>query len=97
MKDLVKWLKRDSLFRYDCGVLYYDKIPAESSYSGMIATISESDAMVHIHDQFILLAITEGYLGEEIFYWCNPLSDKRMCERHSKEGKTSTKKVWTKI
>lgn len=50
MKDLVKRLKCDSVFRYDCGFLHSDQIPSESSYSRMIATISKSNVMVQIHE-----------------------------------------------
>ncbi|NGP46964.1 transposase, partial [Bacillaceae bacterium SIJ1] len=30
MKDLVKRLKRDPIFRYDCGFLHSDQIPSEA-------------------------------------------------------------------
>uniref|UniRef100_UPI0028A646F2 transposase n=1 Tax=Litoribacterium kuwaitense TaxID=1398745 RepID=UPI0028A646F2 len=65
MKDLVKRLKRDPIFRYDCGFLHSDQIPSEASYSRMITTISESDVMEQIHDELVLLAIDEGHISEE--------------------------------
>src|SRR5699024_6455574 len=67
IKDLVKRLKNDPYFRFDCGFLHSDKLPSEASYSRMIALISESDAMMHVHDDLILQAIQEGHVtGENI-------------------------------
>ncbi|MEK5067667.1 IS1182 family transposase [Sporosarcina sp. FSL K6-1508] len=65
IKDLVRRLDRDPIFRYDCGFLHSDQIPSEASYSRMITVISESDTMTQIHDNLILLAIDEGHIGEE--------------------------------
>jgi len=65
IKDLVRRLDRDPIFRYDCGFLHSYQIPSESFYSRKITVISESDAMAHIHDNLIVLAIDEGHIGEE--------------------------------
>ncbi|WP_121603749.1 transposase [Virgibacillus sp. Bac332] len=65
IKDLIRRLKRDPIFRYDCGFLHSDQIPSEASYSRMVTIISESDEMEHIHDELIFLAIDEGHIGEE--------------------------------
>ncbi|MEK5070974.1 transposase [Sporosarcina sp. FSL K6-1508] len=65
VKDLVKRLGNDPFFRYDCGFLHSDTVPSEVSYSRMIGLISESDAMVRVHDELLLLAIDEGYITEE--------------------------------
>jgi len=65
MKDLVKRLKHDPIFRFDCGFLHSDPLPSESSYSRMIRLISESDAMAGVHDELLLLAIEEEHIGEE--------------------------------
>lgn len=65
IKDLVKRLKNDPYFRFDCGFLHSDNLPSEASYSRMITLISESDAMTRIHDDLILLAIQEEQITEE--------------------------------
>lgn len=65
VKDLVKRLKHDLIFRFDCGFLHSDILPSEASYSRMIRLISESDAMTHVHDELILLAIAEEHIIEE--------------------------------
>lgn len=65
IKNLVKRLKIDPYFRFDCGFLHSDKLPSEASYSRMITLISESDAMTRIHDDLILLAIQEAHITEE--------------------------------
>lgn len=65
IKDLVKRLKTDPYFRFDCGFLHSDKLPSEASYSRMITLISESDTMTRIHDDLVLLAIQEEHITEE--------------------------------
>lgn len=65
VKDLVKRLKYDILFRLDCGFLLSDCIPAEASYSRMVSVISGSDAFVQMNDKVIQIAFTEGFLTDE--------------------------------
>ncbi len=43
VKDLVKRLNYDLLFRLDCGFLVSDSVPSEASYSRMVGGISQSD------------------------------------------------------
>lgn len=45
IKDLVKRLVNDPLFRLDCGFLVSDSVPSEASYSRMIDVISQSDVL----------------------------------------------------
>ena len=40
IKDLVKRLKNDLMFRLDCGFLVSDTVPSEAAYSRMISIIS---------------------------------------------------------
>lgn len=65
IKHLVKRLKRDSFFRFDCGFLLSDDVPSESFYSRMISAISETDALAKIQDVLVAQAIQEGYITEE--------------------------------
>jgi transposase len=65
IKDLVKRLVRDPLFRLDCGFLVSDVVPSEASYSRMIQLISESDILDALQDALIKTAITEGFLTDE--------------------------------
>ena len=65
VKDLVKRLVNDPLFRLDCGFLVSDSVPSEASYSRMIDVISKSDVMDFMQDQLVQAAFTEGYLKDE--------------------------------
>lgn len=65
MKLLVKRLKQDPFFRFDCGFLLSDDVPSEASYSRMITVISETDALAKVQDALVALAIQEGYITEE--------------------------------
>lgn len=65
VKDLVKRLVNDPLFRLDCGFLISDSVPSEASYSRMIRVISESDIMDTMQDELIQTAFIEGFLCDE--------------------------------
>ena len=65
IKLLVKRLNEDPFFRFDCGFILSDNVPSEASYSRMITTISETDAMTKVQDVLIAQAIQEGYITEE--------------------------------
>src|SRR5690606_4111690 len=65
VKDLVKRLVNDPLFRLDCGFLVSDSVPSEASYSRMIRVISESDVMDTMQDKLIQAAFIEGFLCDE--------------------------------
>ena len=65
IKDLVKRLKNDLLFRLDCGFLLSDAVPSEASYSRMVDVISQSDVFSQLNDDLIQTAFTEGFLTDE--------------------------------
>ena len=65
VKDLVKRLVNDPLFRLDCGFLVSDSVPFEASYSRMIDVISKSDVMDFMQDQLVQAFFTEGFLKDE--------------------------------
>ena len=65
IKLLVRRLKRDPFFRFDCGFLLSDDVPSEASYSRMIAQISETDVLSSVQDILVTQAIQEGFITEE--------------------------------
>ena len=65
IKDLVKRLETDLLFRMDCGFMLSESIPSEATYSRLIKKISESDALEQIQERVLLHAMTEGYIPDE--------------------------------
>lgn len=65
VKDLVKRLTVDLVFRLDCGFLVSDTVPSEASYSRMVDVISQSDVLDRMHDELIQSAFTEGFLDDE--------------------------------
>ncbi|WP_339060282.1 IS1182 family transposase [Tepidibacillus marianensis] len=64
IKDLVKRLKNDFVFRLDCGFLFSDWIPSESSYSRMIKKIVKSNVMERVEETLLTQAITEGFISD---------------------------------
>lgn len=65
IKDLVKRLVHDPLFRFDCGFLVSDPVPSEASYSRMIEVISQSTILDNMQDTLIQNAFLEGFLCDE--------------------------------
>lgn len=65
VKDLVKRLVNDPLFRLDCGFLVSDSVPSEASYSRMVDVISQSDVLDKMQDELIQNAFLEGFLCDE--------------------------------
>lgn len=66
IKDLVKRLESDLRFKVDCGFLVSDEIPSEASYSRMITLVSESDALEIVQERTLLMAMSEGFISDEI-------------------------------
>jgi transposase len=65
IKDLVKRLKNDMIFRLDCGFLVPDSIPSEAAYSRMITIISESSVMEKVQEALLHQAITEEFIQDD--------------------------------
>ena len=65
IKDLVKRLESDLLFRMDCGFMLSECIPSEATYSRLIKKVSESSALEDIQERVIQQAMAEGYISDE--------------------------------
>lgn len=65
IKDLVKRLVHDPLFRLDCGFLVSDSVPSEASYSRMVDVMSRSDVLDDMQDALLQTAFIEGFLCDE--------------------------------
>jgi transposase len=65
IKDLVKRLREDLLFRMDCGFMLSEPIPSEATYSRLIQKISQSQAMEEIQEQLVKQAMLEGFITDD--------------------------------
>jgi transposase len=65
IKDLVKRLRNDMIFRLDCGFLVSDSVPSEAAYSRMITIICESTVLEEVQDTLLHQAITEGFISDD--------------------------------
>lgn len=65
MKDLVKRLVHDPIFRLDCAFLISDVVPSESSYSYMMEVLCEYEIFNQLNDTVVQLAMAEGFLDDE--------------------------------
>ena len=65
IKDLIKRLTQDFMFRLDCGFLFSDRIPSEASFSRLTSKLSDSNAFELVQDSLLLQAIQEGFVCDE--------------------------------
>lgn len=65
IKDLIRRLRNDYIFRLDCGFLLSDTIPSEAAYSRLITKISESQVLEHTQETLLLQAISEGFIIDD--------------------------------
>lgn len=65
IKDLIKRLKNDLLFRLDFGFLLSDAVPSEASNSLMVDVISQSEVFGQLNDGLIQSVFTEGFLIDD--------------------------------
>ncbi|MFC0477109.1 transposase [Robertmurraya beringensis] len=65
IKDLVKRLKNDMIFRLDCGFLVSDSVPSEAAYSRMVTIISESSILEEVNNALLQTAISEGFINDD--------------------------------
>lgn len=65
IKDLLKRLREDIMFRLDCGFSLAEKIPSAASYSRLIEKISGSDALEQMQDQVVKQALAEGFISDD--------------------------------
>ncbi|MET1014392.1 MAG: IS1182 family transposase [Paenisporosarcina sp.] len=65
IKDLIKRLNRDFLFKLDCGFLVSDKTPSESAYSRLLTKLSESDVLEKAQSTLLHQAISEGFITDD--------------------------------
>jgi transposase len=65
IKDLVKRLKSDIMFRLDCGFLLSEPMPSEASFSRLVKKISDSTVLQDIQQQLLQRAIDEGFIQDD--------------------------------
>lgn len=65
IKDLIKRLQHDILFRLDCGFMLSESIPSASSYSRLVRKMSESHALEEIQQQLLEQVIAEEFMTDD--------------------------------
>lgn len=65
IKDLIKRLQHDILFRLDCGFMLSESIPSAASYSRLVNKMSQCDALEEIQTQLLTQAMKEGFITDD--------------------------------
>ncbi len=65
IKNLIKRLNQDFLFKLECGFLVSDKTPSEAAYSRLLTKLSESNVLEKAQNSLVYQAITEGFISDD--------------------------------
>src|SRR5690606_27333895 len=65
IKDLIKRLQHDILFRLDCGFMLSEAIPSAASYSRLVKKMSQNHALEEIQTQLLAQAMMEGFITDD--------------------------------
>ena len=65
IKDLVKRLKNDMVFRLECGFLVSDTVPSEATFSRMVTILCESNVLEDVKETILYQAISEGFVTDD--------------------------------
>ena len=65
IKDLIKRLHDDIVFKLNCGFLVSDNVPSEASYSRLVTKLSDSNILEKEQEKVILQAIAEGFITDD--------------------------------
>ncbi|WP_077617154.1 transposase [Bacillus sinesaloumensis] len=65
IKDLVKRLRNDMIFRLDWGFLVSDIVPSEAAYSRIVTILSESEVLEGAKNTILNQVITEGFINDD--------------------------------
>src|SRR5690625_6858996 len=65
IKDLIKRLNDDFVFKLNCGFLVSDKTPSEAAYSRLLTKLSESNVLEKVQETVVCKAIEEGFIIDD--------------------------------
>lgn len=65
IKDLIKRLRDDLVFKLNCGFRVSDAIPSEASYSRLVTKLTTGDVLEIQHEQIVCQAIEEGFIRDD--------------------------------
>ncbi|MBP1970994.1 transposase [Virgibacillus natechei] len=65
IKDLIKRLNDDFIFKLNCGFLVSDNTPSEASYSRLLTKLGELTVLEKAQEKVVLQAISEGFIMDD--------------------------------
>lgn len=65
VKDLIKRLKDDFVFKLNCGFLVSDHTPSEAAYSRLLTKLKASNVLEKVQEKVVLQAIAEGFIMDD--------------------------------
>jgi transposase len=65
IKDLIRRLNEDFIFKLNCGFLVSDQTPSEAAYSRLISKLEASKVLEEINEKVVVQACSEGFIMDE--------------------------------
>ena len=65
IKDLIKRIQHDIVFRMDCGFMLSEALPSTSSYSRLIRKMSQSYVLEEIQQQLVNQSMAESFITND--------------------------------
>lgn len=65
VKNFIKRLDDDFIFKLNCGFLVSDKTPSETAYSRLVTKLDESNILEEAKEGLICQAISEGFITDD--------------------------------
>jgi transposase len=66
IKDLIRRLNDDFIFKLNCGFLISDQTPSEAAYSRLISKLEASQVLEEINEKVVIQAYSEGFIMDEV-------------------------------
>lgn len=65
IKDLIKRLNDDFIFKLNCGFRVSDKTPSEASYSRLVTKLVDANVLEEVNETVVTQAISEGFITDD--------------------------------
>lgn len=64
IKDLIRRLNEDFIFKFNCGFLISDQTPSEAAYSRLISKLEATQVLEEINEKVVVQAYSEGFITD---------------------------------
>ncbi len=90
IKDLIKRLRDDIAFKWNCGFLVSDSVPSEASYSRLVTKLMACDILETEKENISYIKLSQKVLFRMILLLPMPVMLKPVIKHHQKKDKPTS-------